>query len=53
MSAGAVALIDGESSRFIAHAGMDIAEVPKDFPLCAHPFVTRRPLVIPDAPADP
>lgn len=48
-----VTLIDSDSSKFIAHVGTDIAEVPKDFSLCAHTFVTRKPLVIPDALADP
>ena len=48
-----VTLIDSDSSRFVAHAGTDIASVPKDFSLCAHTFVTREPLVIPDALADP
>ena len=48
-----VTLIDSDDSRFVAHMGADIATVPKDFSLCAHTFVTREPLVIPDALADP
>ena len=50
---GVVTLIDSDSARFIAHAGTDIAEVPKDFSLCAHTFVTRAPLVVPNTLADP
>lgn len=48
-----VTLIDSDNSHFIAHAGTDMTVVPKDFSLCAHTFVTRAPLVIPDALADP
>ena len=48
-----VTLIDSDDSRFVAHMGADIATVPKDFSLCAHTFVTREPLVILDALADP
>ncbi len=48
-----VTLIDSDSSRFVAHLGTDMAAVPKDFSLCAHTFVTREALVIPDALADP
>ena len=50
---GLVTLIDSDCSRFVAHAGTDLMEVPKDFSLCAHTFVTREPLVIPDTLADP
>lgn len=50
---GLVSLIDSDTSCFLAHAGTDIPAVPKDFSLCAHSFVTHKPLVIPDALADP
>ena len=48
-----VTLIDSDTSRFLAHAGAEISEVPKNFSLCAHSFVTHEALVIPDALADP
>jgi signal transduction histidine kinase len=50
---GLVTLIDSDSSCFLAHVGTEIAEVPKEFSLCAHSFASRRPVVVPDALADP
>jgi PAS domain S-box-containing protein len=48
-----VSIVEAERQRFIASAGLDATETPRDTSFCAHAMLGRDIFVIPDACDDP
>src|SRR5579883_675746 len=48
-----VSLVDCNRQWFKASLGVEIAQTPRDLAFCAHAILSERPLIVPDAKADP